>query len=65
MERQHNCDLRNLHYLKSNINVDINRFLNDIKKEQISIAEICVQFPDPLFKYRYVIRYGMMRSICR
>jgi tRNA (guanine-N7-)-methyltransferase len=43
------CQLRNLHYVATNANIDIDRVLRDINSVSY-IEMIAVQFPDPHFK---------------
>mmetsp|Transcript_142868 Transcript_142868/g.249168 ORF Transcript_142868/g.249168 Transcript_142868/m.249168 type:complete len:475 (+) Transcript_142868:2-1426(+) len=52
LARRDKAELRNLHYISSNANVDLKRILTDLKALEVPIDLIVIQFPDPHFKKR-------------
>jgi tRNA (guanine-N7-)-methyltransferase len=63
MKRKKSMELRNVHFLASNVNVDLKRILNDIKLENITIAQISIQFPDPNFKKKHQKRKAVNEEL--
>jgi len=49
MQRKQAKGLENLHYLASNVNIDLDRILTDIHKES-HVDLVTIHFPDPHFK---------------
>lgn len=53
LSRKYLRNLSNIHYIATNVNVDLNRLLGDIHRRNIFIKAITIQFPDPHFKRKH------------
>eukprot|EP00747_Dinoflagellata_sp_TGD_P031186 gnl/TRDRNA2_/TRDRNA2_135113_c0_seq2.p1 gnl/TRDRNA2_/TRDRNA2_135113_c0~~gnl/TRDRNA2_/TRDRNA2_135113_c0_seq2.p1 ORF type:complete len:388 (+),score=75.97 gnl/TRDRNA2_/TRDRNA2_135113_c0_seq2:90-1253(+) len=49
-ERAKSSGLKNVCFVQSNANVDLERILNDLSAFQIPLRMVTIQFPDPYFK---------------
>lgn len=61
--------VRNVHYLKSNANVDLNNIFVSLNAKNIDVNTVTIQFPDPHFKAKHkkrrVVNADLVRTIAR
>lgn len=61
--------VRNVHYLKSNANVDLNNIFASLSTKNIDVNTVTIQFPDPHFKAKHkkrrVVNADLVRTIAR
>lgn len=53
LDRKNKRNLKNIHFLTVNANVDLENILISIRNENINIKAITIQFPDPHFKAKH------------
>jgi tRNA (guanine-N7-)-methyltransferase len=53
MARKNSLQLRNIHFLASNANIDLPKILKSIIDRNCDISMITIQFPDPHFKRKH------------
>lgn len=59
--------VRNVHFLKSNANVDLNNIFQSLSAKKIDVNTVTIQFPDPHFKAKHkkrrVVNAELVRTI--
>lgn len=59
--------VRNVHFLKSNANVDLNNIFQSLSTKKIDVNTVTIQFPDPHFKAKHkkrrVVNAELVRTI--
>lgn len=53
LHRKEKRQLKNVHFLTVNANVDLDNILSSLMKERVHIKAITIQFPDPHFKTKH------------
>lgn len=69
LERKQNEDIRNVHFLKSNANVDLDNIFTSLSAKDICVNTVTIQFPDPHFKVKHkkrrVVNASLVRTIAK
>jgi tRNA (guanine-N7-)-methyltransferase len=67
LARKNKQELRNVHFISTNANVDIHRILEDINSVSV-VQMVAIQFPDPHFKAshrkRRVVNQDFVEVVC-
>jgi len=53
LHRKEKRQLKNVHFLTVNANVDLDNILSSLSQEQVHIKAVTIQFPDPHFKAKH------------
>ena len=69
LKRKQDNNIRNVHFFKSNANVDIDNIFESLNAKGINVNTVTIQFPDPHFKARNkkkrVVNATLVQSLAR